>query len=258
MPYLLFQPKSDAEKIKDEVQRQSQLCTCQSKYKIKEVGDGKYKFGEQLRLVRILRSTVMVRVGGGWVALDEFLVKNDPCRAKGRTNIELREKFILPEGVSQSMWRFKTKSGRLPDSHPSVGHTPGPIMKASHIMRIIRERTERSFPMSKPLLSNSAVHSSDLEVSNILSSARWQGLHHESDAASSPDSTRMAHVLSTEMKPSSRSSSRASSDIPRPSSRPPSRASSDVSDISIHSRDSLGSNIPSRIPSARKKPRGKP
>lgn len=22
----------------------------------------------------------MVRVGGGWVALDEFLVKNDPCR----------------------------------------------------------------------------------------------------------------------------------------------------------------------------------
>lgn len=41
-----------------------------------------FQFGEsqKLRLVRILRSTVMVRVGGGWVALDEFLVKNDPCR----------------------------------------------------------------------------------------------------------------------------------------------------------------------------------
>ena len=24
----------------------------------------------------------MVRVGGGWCALDEFLVKNDPCRGK--------------------------------------------------------------------------------------------------------------------------------------------------------------------------------
>jgi hypothetical protein len=24
----------------------------------------------------------MVRVGGGWMALDEFLVKNDPCRGK--------------------------------------------------------------------------------------------------------------------------------------------------------------------------------
>ena len=28
----------------------------------------------------------MVRVGGGWVALDEFLVKNDPCRGKIHLN----------------------------------------------------------------------------------------------------------------------------------------------------------------------------
>lgn len=44
----------------------------------------KLQFGDsqKLRLVRILRSTVMVRVGGGWVALDEFLLKNDPCRGK--------------------------------------------------------------------------------------------------------------------------------------------------------------------------------
>ncbi len=44
------------------------------------------QFGEsqKLRLVRILRSTVMVRVGGGWMALDEFLVKNDPCRGEQR------------------------------------------------------------------------------------------------------------------------------------------------------------------------------
>ena len=41
-----------------------------------------FQFGEsqRMRLVRVLRSTVMVRVGGGWQALDEFLVKNDPCR----------------------------------------------------------------------------------------------------------------------------------------------------------------------------------
>lgn len=43
-----------------------------------------YQFGDsqKLRLVRILRSTVMVRVGGGWVALEEFLLKNDPCRGQ--------------------------------------------------------------------------------------------------------------------------------------------------------------------------------
>lgn len=45
------------------------------------------QFGDsqQLRMVRILRSTLMVRVGGGWTALDEFLVKNDPCRGQYST-----------------------------------------------------------------------------------------------------------------------------------------------------------------------------
>lgn len=41
-------------------------------------------FGEsqKLCLVRILRSTVMVRVGGGWASLDEFLHKHDVCRSE--------------------------------------------------------------------------------------------------------------------------------------------------------------------------------
>jgi len=40
------------------------------------------QFGEKsaIRLVRFLNSTVMVRVGGGWITLDEFLETNDPCR----------------------------------------------------------------------------------------------------------------------------------------------------------------------------------
>lgn len=50
------------------------------------------------------------------MALDEFLVKNDPCRAKGRTNVELREKFILPEGTTQVMASFRYRGRR---SRPS-------------------------------------------------------------------------------------------------------------------------------------------
>ncbi|XP_071449100.1 microtubule-actin cross-linking factor 1, isoforms 1/2/3/4/5 isoform X30 [Hetaerina americana] len=75
-------PKTEADKIHDEVKRLVMLCTCRQKFRVLQVGEGQYRFGEsqKLRLVRILRSTVMVRVGGGWVALDEFLVKNDPCR----------------------------------------------------------------------------------------------------------------------------------------------------------------------------------
>lgn len=55
------------------------------------------QFGDsqKLRLVRILRSTVMVRVGGGWVALDEFLQKNDPCRGKFTFCLSYSKHFYL-------------------------------------------------------------------------------------------------------------------------------------------------------------------
>ncbi|XP_072912635.1 dystonin isoform X3 [Hemitrygon akajei] len=119
-----YKPLTDADKIEDEVTRQVAKCKCAKRFQVEQIGENKYRFflgnqfgdSQQLRLVRILRSTVMVRVGGGWMALDEFLVKNDPCRAKGRTNIELREKFILPEGSSQSMAAFRSRGRR---SRPS-------------------------------------------------------------------------------------------------------------------------------------------
>merc|ERR1712203_781781 len=147
-------PLTDIERIDDEINRQVALCTCRQKFKVFQVGEGKYRFGEsqKLRLVRILRSTVMVRVGGGWMALDEFLVKNDPCRAKGRTNVELREQFTLAPGVSQSMTAFKTKPSKTeasPNSsvssqsgqRPSRAGEQGPITK-------IKEKSERSLGMS--------------------------------------------------------------------------------------------------------------
>ncbi|XP_029305110.1 LOW QUALITY PROTEIN: dystonin [Cottoperca gobio] len=119
-----YKPLTDADKIEDEVTRQVAKCKCTKRFQVEQIGANKYRFylgnqfgdSQQLRLVRILRSTVMVRVGGGWMALDEFLVKNDPCRAKGRTNMELREKFILPEGTTQVMASFRYRGRR---SRPS-------------------------------------------------------------------------------------------------------------------------------------------
>ncbi|TWW78789.1 Dystonin 230 kDa bullous pemphigoid antigen 230/240 kDa bullous pemphigoid antigen [Takifugu flavidus] len=102
-----YKPLTDADKIEDEAR------TARNGRRTPEPQFGD---SQQLRLVRILRSTVMVRVGGGWMALDEFLVKNDPCRAKGRTNVELREKFILPEGTTQVMASFRYRGRR---SRPS-------------------------------------------------------------------------------------------------------------------------------------------
>lgn len=51
--------------------------------------------------------------------------------AKGRTNIELREQFILADGVSQSMTAFKPRvsiSSQSPQNGSPIP-TQGPIMK---------------------------------------------------------------------------------------------------------------------------------
>ncbi|XP_034041193.1 dystonin [Thalassophryne amazonica] len=130
-----YKPLTDADKIEDEVTRQVAKCKCPKRFQVEQIGANKYRFylgnqfgdSQQLRLVRILRSTVMVRVGGGWMALDEFLVKNDPCRAKGRTNVELREKFILPEGTTQVMASFRYRGRR---SRPS-SRTASPTRSVS-------------------------------------------------------------------------------------------------------------------------------
>ncbi|RLV88666.1 hypothetical protein DV515_00015422 [Chloebia gouldiae] len=82
--------------VPPQVNRQVAQCNCAKRFQVEQISANRYRFGEsqQLRMVRILRSTLMVRVGGGWIALDEFLVKNDPCRVKGRTNLKINEKYL--------------------------------------------------------------------------------------------------------------------------------------------------------------------
>lgn len=58
-------------------------CTCPTQFPMVRIGDGKYKVGDKLIIfVRILRRHIMVRVGGGWQELSEFLRQKDPCRTK--------------------------------------------------------------------------------------------------------------------------------------------------------------------------------
>ncbi|KAF5301224.1 hypothetical protein FQA39_LY10810 [Lamprigera yunnana] len=249
-------PDTDAQKIHDEVKRLVMLCTCRLKFKVFQVGEGKYRFGDsqKLRLVRILRSTVMVRVGGGWVALDEFLLKNDPCRvtlvlplphpdkpeqhepwcffAKGRTNIELREQFILADGVSQSMTAFKPKtSASTPGSGSSANSlrtpTAGPITK-------VRERSVRSTPMS----SGGATRTSKSSLGTPESLSDTEGPSLRTPRKPSYRST----LTPGGSRPSSRPASRTGS---RPGSKPPSRHGSNLS------LDSTDDGTPSRIPTRR-------
>uniref|UniRef100_A0A0B7BLJ0 Dystonin n=2 Tax=Arion vulgaris TaxID=1028688 RepID=A0A0B7BLJ0_9EUPU len=238
-------PETDSEKIMDEVRRQVSKCTCVKQFKIHKIGEGKYRFGDsqKLRLVRILRSTVMVRVGGGWIALDEFLVKNDPCRVglwrrkqfrlkrrylhqnteepKGRTNMELREQFILAEGVSQAMSGFVTKSPAGSSHSSGSSYSGRSNSTASGPVTKIREKTVNQTPWRQTKTS------ADGEVHQIMSHTH-------------PDGSKVIkHKVTQELKsprniasPASRSSSRASTGSgSRPTSRTGSEAAEDNQEV---------------------------
>ncbi|KAM4795882.1 microtubule-actin cross-linking factor 1 [Rhinophrynus dorsalis] len=274
-----YRPTTDADKIEDEVTRQVAQCKCAKRFQVEQIGENKYRFflgnqfgdSQQLRLVRILRSTVMVRVGGGWMALDEFLVKNDPCRvhhpgnklkrtdsiasiARGRTNLELREKFILPEGVSQGMTPFRSRGRR---SKPS-SRTASPTRSSSSASQSNHSCT--SVPSSpatpasgsktpqqpsrcyeKPWLVNSKVstpirgaeysdfHLPSFEVTPAQSSKLKKAAVHTSRSSLTGETPTSSGARSARVDPK-KSTSRAGS---RTGSRASSRRGSDASDFDL-------------------------
>ncbi|XP_034965653.1 dystonin isoform X34 [Zootoca vivipara] len=296
-----YKPLTDADKIEDEVTRQVAKCKCAKRFQVEQIGDNKYRFflgnqfgdSQQLRLVRILRSTVMVRVGGGWMALDEFLVKNDPCRvhhhgskmlrsesnssittqptiAKGRTNMELREKFILADGASQSMAAFRQRGRRsrpssrgaspnrsMSVSNPPAQGAPTSALAAStpktphHLTRnygkpwLINSKT--SSPCKPPECSEYQVSSTEgtpiqgskLRLPGYLSG---KGFHSGEDSSLiSTAATRVrAHFADTPRKTPSRPGSRAGS---KAGSRASSRRGSDASDFDISEIQSVCSDV---------------
>ncbi|XP_056421747.1 dystonin isoform X16 [Hyla sarda] len=289
-----YKPLTDADKIEDEVTRQVAKCKCAKRFQVEQIGENKYRFflgnqfgdSQQLRLVRILRSTVMVRVGGGWMALDEFLVKNDPCRvhhhgskmlrsesnssittqpliAKGRTNIELREKFMLPEGVSQSMTPFRPKGRR---SRPSSrGASPSRPSSSPNVQASPSQATSIGTPKTplhitrnygKPWLTNSKtatpckspespeqrlsseegtpIQGSKLRLPGYLSG---KGFHSAEDSsllttAASKVRTQFADYRKTPSRAGSKAGSRSSS-----------RRGSDASDFDISEIQSVCSDM---------------
>ncbi|XP_026550970.1 dystonin isoform X4 [Pseudonaja textilis] len=295
-----YKPLTDADKIEDEVTRQVAKCKCAKRFQVEQIGENKYRFflgnqfgdSQQLRLVRILRSTVMVRVGGGWMALDEFLVKNDPCRvhhhgskmlrsesnssittqptiAKGRTNMELREKFMLADGPSQSMAAFRSRGRR---SRPSSrGASPNRSMSVSNqpaqgtpVSALAASTPKTPHPLTrnygKPWLINSKTSSpckpsecSEYQVSSTEgtpiqgSKLRLPGylsgkVFHsgENNGLISTAATRARAHFAEPRKTSSRPGSRAGS---KAGSRASSRRGSDASDFDISEIQSVCSDM---------------
>uniref|UniRef100_A0A671X8B3 Microtubule actin crosslinking factor 1 n=1 Tax=Sparus aurata TaxID=8175 RepID=A0A671X8B3_SPAAU len=218
-----YRPTTDADKIEDEVTRQVAQCKCAKRFQVEQIGENKYRvssFGDsqQLRLVRILRSTVMVRVGGGWMALDEFLVKNDPCRARGRTNLELREKFILPEGASQGLAAFRSRGRRSKPGSRNASPTRS-SSSASH--------SGASLPSapSAPATPTASGAASGSKLKRPTFHSSRGSLTGENGGTSKPSRTDPKRGGSAVSGPTSRAGSRAGS-------RASSRRGSDASDAS--------------------------
>uniref|UniRef100_A0A8C1JDT6 Microtubule actin crosslinking factor 1 n=1 Tax=Cyprinus carpio TaxID=7962 RepID=A0A8C1JDT6_CYPCA len=219
-----YRPTTDADKIEDEVTRQVAQCKCAKRFQVEQIGENKYRFflgnqfgdSQQLRLVRILRSTVMVRVGGGWMALDEFLVKNDPCRARGRTNLELREKFILPEGLTA----FRSRGRR---SKPS-SRTASPTRSSSSASHSAHSCASLPSAPATPTASSRVSSTSKLKRPTFHSSrGSLTGENGGTPTAAKPGHTK--RTPSSTSGPASRAGSRAGS-------RTSSRRGSDASDTS--------------------------
>ncbi|KAL9864347.1 LOW QUALITY PROTEIN: dystonin-like [Geothlypis trichas] len=135
-----YKPLTDADKIEDEVTRQVAKCKCAKRFQVEQIGDNKYRFflgnqfgdSQQLRLVRILRSTVMVRVGGGWMALDEFLVKNDPCRVHHHGSKMLRS--VNSSITTQPTIGWQTPLFMVP-SRSMAAFRPGALSRSDPLKR---------------------------------------------------------------------------------------------------------------------------
>ncbi|XP_042523615.1 GAS2-like protein 1 isoform X2 [Dipodomys spectabilis] len=81
-------------------------CTCPDQFPMIKVSEGKYRVGDSslLIFVRVLRSHVMVRVGGGWDTLEHYLDKHDPCRCASTAHrpSQPRAPTFSPQRVSPS------------------------------------------------------------------------------------------------------------------------------------------------------------
>lgn len=90
----------------------------------------KFGFGSTMkRMVRILRSTVMVRVGGGWEELDEFLTKHDPCRAAVRIFCTLDWEFIGTDECEFEKDQYSSRRRWYHEGVPDKGYANPPTKK---------------------------------------------------------------------------------------------------------------------------------
>ncbi|KAG8187910.1 hypothetical protein JTE90_002925 [Oedothorax gibbosus] len=113
-------------------------CTCPSQFPMIRVADGKYRIGDTkvLIFVRILRTHVMVRVGGGWDTLEHYLDKHDPCRCRSGHRLATSAKLTMMQQGKSSIPSMHVMYNRPAQAPASPSSSP--------------QTTRRSYPSPTP------------------------------------------------------------------------------------------------------------
>nr|XP_020511288.1 GAS2-like protein 1 [Labrus bergylta] len=146
-------------------------CSCPAQFPMIKVSEGKYKVGDSSALIfiRVLRTHVMVRVGGGWDTLEHYLDKHDPCRCAA-----FAHRYHQAKASGQGQGAHSKSSS----AHSSRSTSPGPHW-----------RNEGIAPY-KPTAPNAAPSSS-----SASSSAARPGRSQNPSAPSEPDSGAVRPLL---------------------------------------------------------------
>ncbi|KAF5285775.1 hypothetical protein FQR65_LT13054 [Abscondita terminalis] len=135
-PVLMYGPlpqivTNDLKSLDEMVRDLVEKCTCPTQFPMIRVSEGKYRIGDTkvLIFVRILRSHVMVRVGGGWDTLAHYLDKHDPCRCRSQHRATQGARLVNKPGASDLQGAQVHYDRSLPRVPPHHAGTPPMLNK---------------------------------------------------------------------------------------------------------------------------------
>ncbi|XP_018524974.1 GAS2-like protein 2A [Lates calcarifer] len=127
-------------------------CSCPAQFPMIKVSEGKYKVGDSSALIfiRVLRTHVMVRVGGGWDTLEHYLDKHDPCRCAA---------FAHRYHQAKASGQGQGAQSKSSSAHSSRSTSPGPHWRNDGIAPYKPPDRRSMEPPSAPCSSSSSTRS---------------------------------------------------------------------------------------------------
>lgn len=153
-------------------------CSCPAQFPMIKVSEGKYKVGDSSALIfiRVLRTHVMVRVGGGWDTLEHYLDKHDPCRCAA-----FAHRYHQAKAAGQGQGGQSKSSS----AHSSRSTSPGPHWRNDGIAPYKPPDRRSLEPLAGPCASSSspAASSSSCSTASTTRPGRAQTLEADGGVA---------------------------------------------------------------------------